>query len=179
MNINNWKSGMMRILSKKGKIKGISNELNIPEIKYYCYLGVKLNQTLKRKEHIKDMRIKKYMRRRIGMLKTSIINTKCRMIIFKTILRTKFIYAAAILWYFNPEYIKTWNSILYRVLKLIFHIKINLCKDLLFKILEIEDTNEMMTKVINKLNWKIEVNQTETYKTLIDQSNKIKTKLLI
>ena len=103
------------------------------------------------------------MRRRIGMLRPSIINTKSRMIIVKTVLRTKFIYAAAILWYFNPEYIKTWNSILYRILKLIFHIKTNVRKDLLFKILEIKDTNEMVTKVINKLNGKIEVNQAETY----------------
>ena len=88
----------MRILSKKGKTKGISNELNIPEVESYCYLGVKLNQTLKLKEHIKDIRIKeKYMRRRIGMLRPSIINTKSRMIIFKTVLRKKFIYAAAIL----------------------------------------------------------------------------------
>ena len=45
-------------LKHLGKIKGISNELNIPEVESYCYLGVKLNQTLKLKEHIKDMRIK-------------------------------------------------------------------------------------------------------------------------
>ena len=36
-------------------------------------------------------------------------------------------------------------------------------KNLLFKILEIEDRNEMVTKIINKLNGKIEVNQAETY----------------
>ena len=58
MNINCWKYGIMRILSKKGKTKRISNELNFPEVESYCYLGVKLNQTLKLKEHIIDMRIK-------------------------------------------------------------------------------------------------------------------------
>ena len=58
MNINSGKSRVMRILIEKGKIKGISNELSNPEVESYYYLGVKLNQTLKLKEHIEDMRIK-------------------------------------------------------------------------------------------------------------------------
>ena len=36
MIINAVKSGIMRILNRKGKIKGIKNELNIPEVDSYC-----------------------------------------------------------------------------------------------------------------------------------------------
>ena len=41
MSINSQKSGILRILSRKSKIKGIDNELNIPEVESYCYLGIK------------------------------------------------------------------------------------------------------------------------------------------
>ena len=46
MSINSQKSGILRILSRKNKIKGIDNELNIPEVESYCYLDIKINQKI-------------------------------------------------------------------------------------------------------------------------------------
>ena len=40
MTINPKKSGILRILLRKGKCKGIKNWLNIPEVDWYKYLGV-------------------------------------------------------------------------------------------------------------------------------------------
>ena len=44
MEINAEKSGIMRVLKRKGKWKGVKNVLNIPEVDCYKYLGVKLEQ---------------------------------------------------------------------------------------------------------------------------------------
>ena len=53
MSINSQKSGILRILSRKNKIKGIDNELNIPEVESYCYLGIKINQKITLDENSK------------------------------------------------------------------------------------------------------------------------------
>ena len=143
----------MRILNRKGKIKGIKNELNIPEVDSYCYLGIKINQTLKLDTHINILRQNEMaIKKKIGMLKPSLINTKSRLIVFKTILKSKYWYATAIIWHFNPQYIKIWDSILYRLLKLLFCIKSNVRKELLFKTLGIETTEELVSRTINKMN---------------------------
>ena len=86
------------------------------------------------------------------MLKPSLINTKSRLIVFKTILKSKYWYATAIIWHLNPQYIKIWDSILYRLLKQLFCIKSNVRKELLFKTLGIETTEELVSKTINKMN---------------------------
>ena len=42
--LNSEKSGIMRILNRKVKSKGIKNELEIPEVLSYPYLGIIINQ---------------------------------------------------------------------------------------------------------------------------------------
>ena len=39
----------MRILKRKGKSKGIKNELDIPEVLSHQYLGIIINQSLRLK----------------------------------------------------------------------------------------------------------------------------------
>ena len=92
------------------------------------------------------------IKKKIGMLKPSLINTKSRLIVFKAILKSKYWYATAIIWHFNPQYIKIWDSILYRLLKQQFCIKSNVRKELLFKTLGIEKTEELVSRTINKMN---------------------------
>ena len=41
MKINEIKSGILRILKRKGKIRFIENSLNIPEVDIYKYLEYK------------------------------------------------------------------------------------------------------------------------------------------
>ena len=53
MRINSQKSGILWILCRKNKIKGIDNELNIPEVESYCYLGIKINQKITLDENSK------------------------------------------------------------------------------------------------------------------------------
>ena len=56
MTINPKKSGILRILLRKGKCKGIRNWLNIPEVDWYEYLGVTITQSLQLKEHEKKLK---------------------------------------------------------------------------------------------------------------------------
>ena len=59
MSINSpKKSGILRLLSWKSKIKGIENELNIPEVESYCCLDIKINQTIILNEHSKILKQK-------------------------------------------------------------------------------------------------------------------------
>ena len=58
MSINSQKSGILRILSRKNKIKGIDNELNIPEVESYCYLSIKINQKITLDENSKILKQK-------------------------------------------------------------------------------------------------------------------------
>lgn len=47
ISLNPSKSGIMRILKRKGKCKGIRNRLQIPEVAQYKYLGVIIGQSFK------------------------------------------------------------------------------------------------------------------------------------
>ena len=58
ISINSQKSGILRILSRKNKIKGIDNELNILEVESYCYLGIKINQKITLDENSKILKQK-------------------------------------------------------------------------------------------------------------------------
>ena len=139
MKINPEKSGIMKVLLKKGKWKGIKNSLNIPEVDTYKYLGIKIKQSLQYKEHenmLKNTEVD--LRRKLAMLNTNLIDTRSKMIIFNTIIKTKFSYGAAIIWKYNSKYSEKWQGLLYKSLKTLFGIKINVSKSKLFKILEIE-----------------------------------------
>ena len=58
MVINKNKSGIMRILKRSGKIKGIKNSLDIPEVNTYKYLGVNINQSSLLNNHLSYLKIK-------------------------------------------------------------------------------------------------------------------------
>ena len=157
MSINSQKSGILKILRRKNKIKGINNELNIPKVESYCYLSIKINQTITLDEHSKILKAKEQtLKKRIGLLKPSIVNTKSRFIIFNTIIRSKFSYVAAVLGHFNPNYIKKWEAIIYRLLKQLLWVRMNVSKRLLFETLEIEDTSKFIRRVMNKINGRTE-----------------------
>ena len=88
MYVNPQKSGIMRILLKRRKCIGIENSLNIPEVESYWYLGVIISQSLKLIEHeIRIRKIERFLCRRIGILKATIINIKSRFQLFKSIMR--------------------------------------------------------------------------------------------
>jgi hypothetical protein len=46
ININPKKSGIMRLLKRRGKVLGVPNMLNIEEVQEYKYLGIWLDQSL-------------------------------------------------------------------------------------------------------------------------------------
>ena len=88
MEINKDKSGIMRVLLRKGKCHGIDNTLQIPEVDSYWYLGIRIDQSLKMKDHDERLKIaEKEMRKKLGILKPSLMNTKSRLIVFKKILK--------------------------------------------------------------------------------------------
>ena len=159
MKINPTKSGIIRILLRKGKIKQISNWLNIPEVSAYRYLGITINQTMKIDEHykiLKNMEIQ--LRKRIWLLKPSIINTKSRLAIFKTKLRSKMNYAWAVICKYNRKYVEKWESMIYRMLKALFWIKSNINKQKLIEVLNIENGIEYIKRITepNQKNYKFE-----------------------
>jgi hypothetical protein len=51
MELNPKKFGILRILRQKSKVDKIENSMNIPEVKSYTYLEVKIDQSLILDEH--------------------------------------------------------------------------------------------------------------------------------
>ena len=166
--INQEKSGIMKIQLRSGKWKGIDNILKIPEINSYIYLGIRIDQSLTMKYHTERLKTaEKEMRKRIGILKPSLLSTKSRLIIFKSIIKSKYWYAAEIIYYHIQKYIGKLEAMLYRLLKQLFHIRANINKKILFKTLNIEDTTSYVNRTISKIN-NIPQLKTETDKSLIE-----------
>ena len=169
----------MKIQLRSGKWKGIDKILKIPEISFYSYLGIRIDQSLTMKYHSERLKTaEKEMRKRIGILKPSLLSTKNRLIVFKSIINSKYWYAAAIICYHIPKYIGKLEAMLYSLLKQLFHIRANINKKILLKTLNIEDTASYVNWTINRIN-NIPQLKTETDKSLIELlSNKaIKLKL--
>ena len=177
MIINAQKSRIMRVLLRS-KCKGISNSINIPEIDSYCYLGVNITQSLRLDDHeLKMRKIQQFLNRTIGMLKLSMLMTKSRLMLFKSILRAKVSYAWTIIWSHNRKYIEKWESMLYRLLKRKCWIKMNVIKQRLFKILGIKNNSEYIYKnrvLLKKIRKWLRVNWISINK--VDQSQ---TKLFV
>ena len=77
--LNPHKSGIMRILNKSGKVKGIKNAANIPEVGKYKYLGITINQSLNFKDIIELISKKtKYMKYQLRKNKTYMIVTQIK-----------------------------------------------------------------------------------------------------
>ena len=93
MEINSEKSGIMRILNRKGKSKGIKNKLDIPEVLSYPYLGIIINQSLRLKEHEQKLRsFEKLMNLKINMIGRILKKTRSKRILFKTLIKSKLSY---------------------------------------------------------------------------------------
>ena len=115
--INPSKSGIFRILNRRGKVKDILNALDIPEVTSYKYLGVEMNQTIKLNGHIHTLRlIEEKLANRINILRPSLVTTESRFLDFKAIIRVKMCYAAYIIWHHNQKLIVKWEAIVYRLL---------------------------------------------------------------
>ena len=93
MIVNPSKSGILRILNRKGKTPGIVNPLNIPEVDKYNYLGIAITQSLKLHDHEIKLRItEKYLGARINILASYIKNTKVKKLLYKALVKSKWIY---------------------------------------------------------------------------------------
>ena len=69
MTISPKKSGIIRILNRKGGWKQINNWLQIQEVKSYWYLGITINQTMKLDEHYKMLKnVEEKLKRRLGLI---------------------------------------------------------------------------------------------------------------
>ena len=92
--MNEKKSGILRILKRTGKIKNMENALNIPEVNSYKYLGVWINQSIKVDEHCNYIKSKvTNLKRKIGLLKPSLVGMNSRLLIYKTIVKPQLSYA--------------------------------------------------------------------------------------
>ena len=86
MEINAENSGIMRVLKRKGKWKGVKNVQNIPEIDCYKYLGVKLEQSLLQNGFGEEIEKKEaYTAKRVKILKPSLVSTQSKLMAFKAI----------------------------------------------------------------------------------------------
>ena len=138
MTINPKKSGIIRILNRKGGWKQINNWLQIQEVKSYRFLEITINQTMKLDEHYQMLKnVEEKLKRRLSLLKLSLINTKSRLTVYKTIIKSKMRYAGEIIMRNNENYINKWESMLYRILKMLFWIRKNINKQKLFEVLEL------------------------------------------
>ena len=159
MTINPKKPGILRILQRKGKCTGIQNWLNIPEVDWYRYLGVRITQSMKLKEHeIILKQEEQRLRRWIWILKPSLVSTKSRFIVYKSIIKSKFYYAALAIGRFDSNYLSKLDSMLYIILKWLFCVHQNVKKDRLFKVLSI-------SRPADDLIWSLSnIKQTQTIK---------------
>ena len=90
MKINPTKSGILRILNRKGKILGIENSLNIPEVEKYNYLGITITQSLKLKEHENKLKItEKCISSRVNIIAKYIKNTRTKKLLYNVLLKSK------------------------------------------------------------------------------------------
>ena len=98
MTINPKKSGVIRILNKKGGWKQINNWLQIQEVKSYWYFGITINQTMKLGEHYQMLKnVEEKLKRRLSLIIPSLIITKSRLTVYKTIIKSKMSYAGDII----------------------------------------------------------------------------------
>ena len=104
-NENKWKKiGIFRILKKRGKTRKIENSLNISEVESYKYLGIHINQSLRLDTHHKYIKHKMSMiKRRIYLLKPSLVDLKSRMTLYKSVIIPQLSYACNALYEDDPK----------------------------------------------------------------------------
>ena len=86
INLNPEKSGIMRFLKRSGKVQGMANVANIPEVTEYKYLGLIINQSLNFKSICSKIKIKlAYHRLHLWKISNSDLKPKARKLLLKTI----------------------------------------------------------------------------------------------
>ena len=129
MTINANKSGIMRILRKKGKCKRISNTLDIPEVDKYTYLWITINQSLKLNDQDNKIRIiEKVIGLRIKLIGRILKTTKGKRFAFNSLIKSKLSYGINVLVKHSLKYKCKWESMIYRLLNAIFNINSNISK---------------------------------------------------
>ena len=155
MRINPTKSGILRILNRSRKAKGIPNSLDIPEVTSYKYLGVEINQTIGLNEHIKILRqTEEKLMKGINILKPSLVSTESRFMVYKIIIRAKLCDALYIIWHHNQKFINKWEGIIYRLLKRLFWIRGNVSIANLYRTLRTEPIEKQIERMIKRLEGK-------------------------
>ena len=140
MEVNQSKSGIMRVLKRKGKWFVINNSLNIPEVDNYKYLGIRLDQTLRLDGYKEELKRKEnYILKRVRILKPSLVSTKSKIMAFISVWKAQVSYGHDILSRRNQKYQDSWESIIYRILKGLFNIRVRVSKKALFKSLGFDD----------------------------------------
>ena len=134
--LNPIKSGILRVLNRAGKIKGIKNIAKIPEVTEYKYLGLTINQSLNFKGLTSKIKSKSnYMREQINKIKYTALSPKALKLILKTIYYQMITYGCTSVYPRNVNYRKWLNSALYQLTKNIFGVRGNPSKEILFKLL--------------------------------------------
>ena len=118
----------------------INNSLNIPEVDNYKYLGIRLDQTLRLDGYKEELKSKEnYILKRVRILKPSLVSTKSKIMAFKSVWKAQVSYGHDILSRRNQKYQDSWESIIYRILKGLFNIRVRVSKKALFKSLGFDD----------------------------------------
>ena len=152
MKINAGKSGIMRTTQKKVKIKGIKNELDIPEVNWYKYLGIMINQRVEIREHTLNMRlIDGRLIKKIKILKPTFVSVKSRFLLLMTIIKSMFCYWAHALWHFNKKYSKDCLSVIYRLVKCLLNLKGYPKKKNVFNTIGIENWGDEWINALEKI----------------------------
>ena len=152
MKINEKKSGIFRILKRTGKIKNMENALNIPEVNSYKYLGVWINQSIKVGEHCNYNKSKvTNLKRKIGLLKPSLVGMNNRLPIYKTIVKPQLSYAWSTLFENSSIGQKRLNSALYQWLKSLISIRGNVSRVKLLETLKMDKPYNLIVSLTIKV----------------------------
>ena len=149
--LNPEKSGVMRLLKRSGKIKGIKNIANIPEVLEYKYLGLTINQSLNFNAITTKIKVKtRYWTEMIRKIRSTKLSPKARKILLKTIYYQLITYGCTTIYPISNKYRRNLNSSIYRLTKQIYGISGNPSKEKLYQVLNLPTTEEMIRKRIEK-----------------------------
>ena len=124
--INANKSGLLRILGRKGKIRGLIKKMNILEFEDYNYLGLCIDQSLKfRKECCKLKSKEIILRSFFGKLGYKDLSFDVKLILFKVLIMQLLCYPMTSILSISPVFKKCLKSICYRFFKHFFCIRGN------------------------------------------------------
>ena len=147
--LNPIKSGILRVLNRAGKIKGIKNIAKIPEVTEYKYLGLTINQSLNFKGLTFKIKSKSnYLRKQINKIKYTALSPKARKLILKTIYYQMITYGCTSVYPRNKNYRKWLNSAPYQLTKNIFGVRWSPSREILFRLLNLQNTEELINNSI-------------------------------